>query len=102
MVLNHVVILTFSRILDDNEQHAMTRASHGMTDRIPGIRTLECGFDLGLADKSVSSFCLSVKFSSTDDYLTYASHAVHVDFVNTYVKPVLAAGGRKAIQYETA
>ena len=99
MTVNHVVIMSLTRALSEVEKQVVLSAANAMKGVIPVIRSLECGFDMGLAGSSDMSFSLIAKFNSAEDYKTYASHPAHVSFVHTHIKPILAENGRRAIQY---
>ena len=98
-MLNHVVILTFKRRLEKDEQEALHEACMGLLGEIKQIRSLQCGFDMGLSAEQGISFSLSATFQSSDDYLIYSRHPAHLRFVQTFVSPYLAENGRKAVQY---
>ena len=100
MVVNHVVIMSLRRAASDVEQTVLVNACRTMAGRIGTVKSLECGFDLGLSGEKAQKFSLIAKFDTMEDYLTYSKHPLHIEFVETHVKPILAEGGRHAIQYE--
>lgn len=99
MTVNHVVIMSLARALSEVEKQVMMNAANALKSSIASLTSIECGFDMGLSGAPDMSFTLIAKFNSADDYKAYASHPAHVSFVQTYIKPVLADNGRKAIQY---
>jgi hypothetical protein len=101
MTINHVVILTFSQVLEQSEQIELLEGCLRMRDRIPLIMKFQCGFEIGSSGNKGQSFCISAEFEALEDYKAYAIHPAHIDFVDLFVKPRLADNGRRAIQYET-
>ena len=99
-MINHVVILTLSRRVTSLERVNILNAAHNMKEGMPFIRSLECGFDAGIAGDENSSFSLTAKFDSKGCYLEYAKHPLHLNFIEKHIKPILAVDGRRAIQYE--
>lgn len=100
MVVNHVVIMSLHRAASDVEQSIIRDAFRVMARRIGTVKSFECGFDLGYSGIKAQTFSLIAKFDSMDEYLTYAKHPLHLEFVETHIKPILAEGGRHAVQYE--
>ena len=76
----------------------LRKAINASLQKIPGICTLECGPDLGLADGN-HSFAINLEFASEEDYKVYATHPEHVDVITSHIKPILRPGSRTAVQF---
>jgi hypothetical protein len=57
------------------------------------------GIDAGLDPARNHDYAIVGDFATEADYNVYASHPLHVAVITTSIKPVLAAGGRVAVQY---
>ena len=101
MTIHHVVIMNFKHPLEDAAIKDMRNAVIRMMEDINAVKSYECGFDIGLSGSGGQSFSLTARFDSVDGYRAYASHPSHINYVKTYVEPIIADNGRRAIQYET-
>jgi len=63
---------------------------------LKGPMSFTGGFDLGLSVGALSA-CFTVDFICREDYLVYAEHKAHVNFVSEYIKPFISE--RKAVQF---
>ena len=97
--VRHCVMLRFR---DDVDKAAVVaeinKAIADLPEKIPEILQYSYGGDLGAADGNHDFICVA-DFADVEGYKTYATHPAHVEFVTNIVKPVLAPGGRTAVQY---
>ena len=78
---------------DRTRTHTYARA------QIPEMGAFKVGIDAGLDPARNHDYAIVGDFASEADYAVYASHPLHVAVIVEHIKPVLAAGGRVAVQY---
>lgn len=100
MVLRHVVCLKFQQGVSDEQRKALTEGLSKLPASIPAILAYRFGHDAGLDPERNHDFVIMGDFESAEDYATYANHPAHVDLIQKHVKPILAPGGRVAVQFE--
>lgn len=101
MTIHHIVTMSLNRVPLANECTLIVAACNSLKDNISVIKSMKCGFNLGISGEMNGSFAISAEFSCIEDYESYASHPVHVEFVSKHMKPLLAENGRHAVQFET-
>jgi hypothetical protein len=99
MAINHSVIITFRRVLTQQERQALLTDANSMKGSIPEIIRLKCGFDLKLSGAETEIFSLNASFDNVEAYKTYQSHPVHKRFIEAHIQPLMVE--RKAVQFET-
>lgn len=67
-----------------------------MPRRVPGILRYEHGDDLQLGPGN-ADYVLVADFETVEDYRAYSAHPDHVQFIETFVKPILGSISR--VQY---
>ena len=106
MMIKHIVMFSFKTGTTIGDIQAVKNGLLNLPKQIPAIRDYELGHDLLLEsgqnhpagkNRLISWMCT---FDNTDDYEAYSSDPIHVDFINTCLKPHLEPGSRAAIQYE--
>lgn len=84
----------------DEQKKALSEGLSKLGKSIPEVKSYVFGPDAGLDPERNHHFCLAADFASTDDYLVYAKHPEHVKLIEDLIKPILAPGGRAAVQYK--
>eukprot|EP00036_Acanthoecidae_sp_10tr_P011577 CAMPEP_0182928154 /NCGR_PEP_ID=MMETSP0105_2-20130417/15344_1 /TAXON_ID=81532 ORGANISM="Acanthoeca-like sp., Strain 10tr" /NCGR_SAMPLE_ID=MMETSP0105_2 /ASSEMBLY_ACC=CAM_ASM_000205 /LENGTH=103 /DNA_ID=CAMNT_0025066147 /DNA_START=11 /DNA_END=322 /DNA_ORIENTATION=+ len=98
--VRHVVMLKYAEGQDKAAAHkALSDGLAEFSANIPQIVSMKFGPDLGLDPARNHDYVITVDFKSNEDYNTYAVHPFHVEFIKTVIKPVLAPGGRSAVQF---
>jgi hypothetical protein len=89
-VIRHVVIFSLAGDAAARSAIAATVRDglEALPARIPQIRHLEVGLDLGLVDRN-SDLVLITEFDTPEDLAAYQVHPAHVDFADR-VGPLLA------------
>lgn len=97
LVLKHIVIWQFrNRENKDSDGASVKRALESMRGRIPGMRTIEVGIDIGY-DAQADDVVLNCEFDDRRAFDAYQQHPIHLD-VKKIVGPLVA--GRRVIDYE--
>lgn len=99
-MINHAVILNLSRRVSSAQKASILNAIQAMRESVPNIVHMEYGFNIGLSGEEDASFSILAKFESREDYVSYANHPAHLQFIEHHLKPIVSADGRRAIQYE--
>lgn len=99
-MINHAVILNLSRRVSPAQKASILHAIQSMRDSVPNIIHMEYGFNIGLSGEEDASFSILAKFESREDYISYANHPAHLQFIEQHLKPIVSPDGRRAIQYE--
>lgn len=99
-LIRHIVLLKFKKGTDKQAAAAsITTALAPLSGAIPEIQGFTCGVDAGLDDARNHDYAIVGDFANADTYNVYASHATHIAAIVDFIKPVLAAGGRHAVQF---
>ncbi|GAA3737728.1 Dabb family protein [Salinactinospora qingdaonensis] len=96
-MLRHIVMLRWSDSTTDDQKGDAAAGFRALPDRIPQIKRLTCGPDLGLAEGGYD-FAAVLDFDSAQEWREYQNHPAHRDFVAATLKPMLA--DRAAIQFD--
>ena len=96
--VRHCVLGAFTDEATAEQKEAMFAAIRAMPAKVPGICSLVCGPDLGLADGN-HGFAINVEFATEEDYKVYATHPEHIDLITKHIKPILKPGSRTAVQF---
>ena len=99
-ILRHIVLF---KLKDGIDKAATTSHICGLLRSIgPELPLLafECGPDLGIPGAS-HDFALFADFDNEAAYKDYASNPKHLAIIETYIKPVVAQGGRAAVEIWT-
>ena len=96
--VRHCVLGAFTDEATAEQKEAMFAALRALPAKVPGICSLVCGPDLGLADGN-HGFAINVEFATEEDYKVYATHPEHVAVITKRIKPILKPGSRTAVQF---
>ena len=96
--VRHCVLGAFTDEATAEQKEAMFAALRALPAKVPGICSLVCGPDLGLADGN-HGFAVNVEFATEEDYKVYATHPEHIDLITKHIKPILKPGSRTAVQF---
>jgi len=99
MVLRHVVLLKFKDGTADEKRAALMDGLAKLPEAIPEIHAYTFGNDAGLDPERNHDFAITADFLSKEHYDTYSKHPAHVELISNLVKPILAPGGRTAVQF---
>lgn len=77
-VLRHIVLLTFKDSVPPAERAALLDAIRGLQAKVPSIRSLELGENLGPGRADPYTHVALVTFDDRDGLAAYASHPEHV------------------------
>jgi hypothetical protein len=99
MPLRHVVLLKFQQGTTVEQRSALEQGLAGLPGAIPEIAGYSFGQDAGLDPDRNHDFTIVADFDSEAEYSVYASHPAHQKLIQELVKPILAPGGRAAVQY---
>ncbi len=94
-MIRHIVLFRFHPDATDEQREAVADGIRSLAGAIPGLRSISCGFDAGLAAGN-ADFASVAEFDDEAGYLAYASHPVHVALVTEVIRPTLDE--RSAIQ----
>jgi hypothetical protein len=97
--IRHVVLLKFTAESTPEQKNLVESKLKALPAQIPEIESYTVGQDLDLDPGRNSDLSIVADFKSNEDYLVYASHAQHVGVITEFIKPILAPGGRTAIQF---
>ena len=102
-LLRHVVLLKFKDDVDKAEAKAKMEAGlNEMAAKISELKSFACGGDANLDPERNHDFVIIADFADEAAYKAYSVHPAHVEVIGRLIKPVLAAGGRVAVQYQVA
>lgn len=99
MPLRHVVLLKFKADVNAEQKSALTEALSKLPSVISGLSHYHVGADAGLDPARNHDFAIVADFPSEREYQVYAQHPAHQEVIQKFVKPLLAEGGRTAVQY---
>jgi len=97
--LRHLVLLKFKEGVD---REAAAREISVELAKLPSqipFLAYNFGADLGLDPERNHDYALVADFPDREAYDTYAKHPAHIHAITTAIKPVLAPGGRVAVQF---
>jgi hypothetical protein len=101
--VTHAVLLKLQPGTTAEQRAAIVAGLRGLPAKIPEIRTYSVGEQLGEVDDGRNATIgLVATFGSEGDYEVYAKHAEHVAVIKGLILPVIAPGGRTALQVESA
>lgn len=95
-MFRHVVMFKFVDTVTAEQKLAVLEGLSRLPNEIGQIRSFSFGEDARVVDGNYDVVVVA-DFDSSDDYLVYASHPGHREFVSTCVLPFL--GSRAAVQY---
>ena len=97
----HAVLLTLNPETTDEQKTAILEGLAALPSTIPEIRSYSVGTQAAEVDdgRNVTLGLVST-FKSESDYQTYASHPEHIAVIKGLILPVIAPGGRAAMQME--
>eukprot|EP00898_Chlorokybus_atmophyticus_P001813 jgi/Chlat1/2632/Chrsp178S02476 len=101
--VRHVVMLRLVDTATDEQKAAILSALGELPAKIPQIKSYSFGYDLGLptgGNPANHTLAIVADFSNAQDVATYASHPAHLDAIARTIRPVVAQGGRAAVQFE--
>mmetsp|Transcript_89859 Transcript_89859/g.232048 ORF Transcript_89859/g.232048 Transcript_89859/m.232048 type:complete len:456 (+) Transcript_89859:46-1413(+) len=101
MPLRHVVLLKFQAGTAEEKKAALVEGLEALPKAIPEIAGYKVGVDAGVTPEGNHDFSIVGDFASEQDYQVYAKHPAHQAVIVNLVKPILAPGGRAAVQYRT-
>jgi hypothetical protein len=96
-----LVLLKFKPETTADQKAALKRGLAELPGKIPEILSYSFGLDAGLDPERNHDFTIVGDFASEKEYQVYAAHPVHQKLIMELVKPILAPGGRSAVQYHT-
>ena len=104
--VKHVVMFNFKEETSTDTIQAIQDGLLNLPKEIAFIKDYELGVDMLLESGQKNPagknrlLSWSCTFLNADDYESYCIHPIHVEFVNTLIKPNLLPGSRAAIQYQ--
>ena len=96
-MIRHCVLLKFQAGTSEEIMNEAARGSRALPEHIPEISSYSVGFDAKFREDNYDLAVVG-DFSSSDDYLVYASHPKHLEVISELLAPYLE--GRSAVQYE--
>lgn len=87
----------WSESATEQQRQAAVESLGTLRERVPGIRRLSYGTDLGVGADNFD-LVLVADFDDLDGYVRYRDHDEHQALVRRYIRPIVAA--RAAVQYE--
>ena len=97
MMIRHCVLLKFQAGTSEEIMNEAARGIQALPEYIPEIASYSVGFDAKLREDNYDLAVVG-DFSSSDDYLVYASHPKHLEVISELLAPYLE--GSSAVQYE--
>lgn len=94
----HIVMFNWKEDVSKEEVDRVNEAAAQLPEKIPSIKGLQCGSDLGFRTGN-SSWGLMALFQDRAGWQAYQDHPAHKALVSDFVAP-LRVGGRQAIQIE--
>lgn len=85
----------------ETSQKTVLDAIHKAREVIPRIsvvRSFTAGLDKGLQPGRSGDFAVVADFDSVEDVQSYIQDPIHVDYVKTFLEPIVAA--RISVQFE--
>ena len=67
--------------------------------QIPEIKNYVLGIDAGLDPERNHDFCIVADFADDAGFKAYSGNPDHVKVITEVIKPMLAPGGRTAVQF---
>eukprot|EP00299_Pterocystis_sp_00344_P002392 c12703_g1_i1.p1 GENE.c12703_g1_i1~~c12703_g1_i1.p1 ORF type:complete len:111 (+),score=15.08 c12703_g1_i1:1-333(+) len=98
MVVQHVVLLKFVETATQEQKDLVVTELRKLPNVIPQIKSFRVGADLGLDVARNSHVSVVAEFENEADYQVYATHEAHLQVITTYIRPIIAQGGRTAVQ----
>ena len=95
-MFRHVVMFKLVESTTPEQKETLLAGLSRLPGQISQIRSFSVGLDARVAEGNFGVVVI-VDFDSADDYLAYAAHPAHREFVSDCVLPVLAT--RAAVQY---
>lgn len=92
-MIRHVAMFTWSDEATTSQIAAFAAELSTMPDHIDVIGSYEHGDDLELAS-GTADYVLVADFDTVEAYREYAGHPVHLEFIDSYVKPIAVSVGR--------
>jgi len=93
------VLLKFQAGTTAEQKRALASGLGKLPQAIPEILAYNFGTDAGLDPERNHDFAIMADFASEKEYEAYAKHPAHVELIQNLVKPILAPGGRVAVQF---
>ena len=98
-MLYHFITLEFTDDATEEAKSAAWVALSGLPAKIPEIRKLTGGLDIGITPGS-KDLAFVAEFDDEAAWRTYQAHEAHQEVIDKYLKPVLA--GRSSVQVVSA
>eukprot|EP00747_Dinoflagellata_sp_TGD_P169882 gnl/TRDRNA2_/TRDRNA2_200007_c0_seq1.p1 gnl/TRDRNA2_/TRDRNA2_200007_c0~~gnl/TRDRNA2_/TRDRNA2_200007_c0_seq1.p1 ORF type:complete len:235 (-),score=48.04 gnl/TRDRNA2_/TRDRNA2_200007_c0_seq1:293-997(-) len=96
----HAVLLTLKPETTEQQKAAIIEGLRELPSKIPEIQTYCVGQQIDAIDDGRNATVgIIATFASAADYQTYAAHAEHIAVIKGAILPVLAEGGRAALQF---
>ena len=97
--VTHVVLLKLKPEASELQKAAIIDGLRALPSKIPEIATYSVGHQIMVVDDGRNATVgLVATFACEDDYKVYAGHPEHVAVIKSSIVPVLAPGGRSALQ----
>lgn len=98
-MIRHVVMFRWSETATEEQKQAALEQLDALRERVPGIRRLSFGTDLGVQPGNFD-LALIAEFDDVAGYERYRDHEAHQTVVTDYVRPITAE--RAAVQHDIA
>ena len=92
-MIRHIAMFTFTNDVTAEDVRAIDEGLAGLPGVIKEIRGYSFGSDLGFGDGNYD-YAVIGEFGSAEDFHTYSTHPVHVQVLETRIKPVLDSVAR--------
>lgn len=96
-MIRHVVMFRWADTATEEQKQAAIDQLGSLRERIPGVRELSCGTDVGVQPGNFD-LALVAEFDDVAGYEHYRDHEAHQTVVKEYVRPITAE--RAAVQHE--
>jgi len=96
--VQHTVLLKFTAESSAEQRQTVESRLWELPGLIPEINGFNVLIDLSLDPARSSHLSVVADFDDAEAYAVYASHAAHLAVITECIKPILAPGGRTAIQ----
>merc|ERR1711865_987057 len=100
--VQHTVLLKFTAESTPEQRKTVETRLWELPSLIPEINGFNVLTDLRLDPDRSSHLSVVADFDSATAYSVYAAHAAHMAVINEVIKPILAPGGRSAVQVPLA
>merc|ERR1712048_955896 len=94
----HVVLLTMRPDTQAAQLERVMEELAQLPRQIEQIKSYNVGVDASI-DKGNATVAVVADFASVEDYEIYRDHEAHKAVIKDHIKPILAPGGRTAIQH---